>query len=42
MAIKNIINDIAIGKKLLGGFGIVHGPNMDVSQSRIVKWESAA
>lgn len=26
----------------LGGFGIVHGPAMDVSNTRIVKWESAA
>lgn len=26
----------------LGGFGIVHGPNGDAANARIVKWESAA
>jgi len=26
----------------LGGFGIVHGPDGDADQARIVKWESAA
>lgn len=31
-----------IGWYYLGGFGIVHGPNGDVANARIVKWESAA
>ena len=30
-----------IGWYYLGGFGIVHGPNGDVRNARIVKWESA-
>jgi len=31
-----------IGWYYLGGFGIVHGPNGDVKNARIVKWDSAA
>jgi len=30
-----------IGWYYLGGFGIVHGPNGDVANARIVKWDSA-
>lgn len=31
-----------IGWYYLGGFGIVHGPNGDAANARIVKWDSAA
>jgi len=31
-----------IGWYYLGGFGIVHGPNGDAKNARIVKWDSAA